>query len=126
MLHRFFSGIHHVRGVAGRDQRAGGSGGIGEAAGTVQMMRDPGGVHARLLVEPRHRVGHAQVEPLPPQLRNRAGQRLAGQLMRKAPRDVATSRGACQDSGLLAPHPAPSINASPSISATSSSRSGSK
>ena len=105
--HRFFSGIHHVGGVASRDQRAGGSGGIGQAAGAVQMMRDPGGVDAGLAVEPRHRVGDAQVEPLPPQLRNRAGQRLAGQLVRKAPRDVATSRGAFAGFGPAPPHPAP-------------------
>ena len=36
--HRFFSGIHRVRGVAGRDQRAGGSSRIGEAASPVQVI----------------------------------------------------------------------------------------
>ena len=64
-------------------------------------MRDPGHVHARLAIEPRHRVGHAQVQPLTPQLRNRRRQHLAGQLVREAPRDVASSRGAGHDAGPL-------------------------
>ena len=41
------------------------------------------------------------MKSLTPQLRNRAAQHLTRQLMRKAPRDVATSRGAGQDSGAL-------------------------
>ena len=41
------------------------------------------------------------MKSLTPPLRNRAAQHLTRQLMRKAPRDIATSRGAGQDSGAL-------------------------
>ena len=41
MLHGFFGGIHGMCGVAGLDQRTDSAVGIGETAGTVEMMRDP-------------------------------------------------------------------------------------
>ena len=53
------------------------------------------------MLAPRDRVGRPQVESLPPRLRNRRRQHLAGQLMRKPPGDIAPSRGAGQNPCLL-------------------------
>ena len=41
VLHGFFGGIHDMCGIAGLDQRTHRAVGIGETAGTVEMMRDP-------------------------------------------------------------------------------------
>src|SRR5262245_2431901 len=56
------------------------------------MMSDRGGVHARLPVETRHRIRDVQMNPLPTQVWDLAGECLTGQMMNEAPREITASR----------------------------------